>query len=249
VRWGGSEAQWWGSIFPRLQAYLPAARVLEIGCGYGRLSRLLANFSRELLLVENTERCVAACRARFRGQRGVRVHETDGRSLPMARDRSIDFVVSLDSLVHAEEDVLRDYVREIARVLTPTGAAFLHHSNVAALRDPWGGLPFPNKHWRGVTASAAGVRASALEHVLVFIAKEILGWGEEALTAFFSVLVRGGSPWAREPRIVENHDFEREVGWVAANAELYRVEPSRWASRDGGLAIARKPGLIGWRRR
>jgi Methyltransferase domain len=49
----------------------------------------------------------------------------------MVPDQSIDFVFSYDSLVHADTEVLSAYLSEVARVLTPTGAAFLHHSNLS----------------------------------------------------------------------------------------------------------------------
>ncbi len=50
--WGGSEAQWTGSILPRIRALLPVRRALEIGCGHGRWSRLLRHHCRELVLID-----------------------------------------------------------------------------------------------------------------------------------------------------------------------------------------------------
>ena len=32
--WGSSEAQWFGSIFPRLHRFLPARQILEIAPGW-----------------------------------------------------------------------------------------------------------------------------------------------------------------------------------------------------------------------
>ena len=39
--WGGSEAQWFGSLYPRLHRLLPAGRILEIAPGFGRWTKFL----------------------------------------------------------------------------------------------------------------------------------------------------------------------------------------------------------------
>ena len=54
----------------------------------------------------------------------------DGKSLEMVLDGGVDFIFSFDSLVHAEDAVLKAYVAEFAKKLRPNGAAFLHHSNL-----------------------------------------------------------------------------------------------------------------------
>jgi hypothetical protein len=48
----------------------------------------------------------------------------------MVLDGGVDFIFSFDSLVHAEDAVLKAYVAEFAKKLRPNGAAFLHHSNL-----------------------------------------------------------------------------------------------------------------------
>ena len=42
--WGSSEAQWFGSLYPRLHKYFPAARILEIAPGFGRWTRFLLDY-------------------------------------------------------------------------------------------------------------------------------------------------------------------------------------------------------------
>ena len=39
--WGNSEAQWLGSILPRVHAFIPTGTILEIGPGYGRWTAYL----------------------------------------------------------------------------------------------------------------------------------------------------------------------------------------------------------------
>ena len=39
--WGGPEAQWYGSLYPRIHRFLPTGQVLEIACGHGRWTQFL----------------------------------------------------------------------------------------------------------------------------------------------------------------------------------------------------------------
>jgi hypothetical protein len=48
----------------------------------------------------------------------------------MLNSGSVDFAFSFDSLVHAEADVIQAYVEQLASILRPGGAAFIHHSNL-----------------------------------------------------------------------------------------------------------------------
>ena len=63
--WGGSEAQWFGSIFPRLHRFLPASRILEIAPGFGRWSNFLIRGCDEYVGIDLSEKCIAACRERL----------------------------------------------------------------------------------------------------------------------------------------------------------------------------------------
>ena len=73
------------------------------------------------MVVDISERCIEACRQRFAAESHIAYHANDGRSLEMVADRSIDFVFSFDSLVHADADVIEDYLRQLGRKLTPNG--------------------------------------------------------------------------------------------------------------------------------
>ncbi len=221
--WGGSEAQWWGCLMPRLRRYLPAHRVVEIGCGYGRWSRFLREVADELVLVDLAARCVADCRERFGGDPGVRVEQNDGLTLPVAA-ASIDFVFSFDSLVHCEIDVVAAYLGELARGLATEGFAFLHHSNLAACGDLAGQVAMHHQ-WRARTVSAAAVAALAGEHGLSVVSQETVNWGgSDVLTDCFTVLGRPGTHGAPAPRCRDNSRFMAEAQAVREVWELYGGE-------------------------
>ena len=83
-----------------------------------------------MIVVDMSDKCIDACKRRFRGLDHVRYHVNDGRSLDAIEDGSIDFVFSFDSLVHAEADVVEAYLAQLERKLRPGGVGFIHHSNL-----------------------------------------------------------------------------------------------------------------------
>src|SRR5262249_47692758 len=129
TRFGGTNALWWFTIHPRIHRFLPARRVLEIGPGHGRCTERLLDCWHALALVDLSPTCLEKCKTRFSGKQNVTYHITDGKSLAMLPRNSVDFVFSFDSLVHAEADVIQSYIEQLASILAPQGAAFIHHSN------------------------------------------------------------------------------------------------------------------------
>jgi SAM-dependent methyltransferase len=222
-RWGGSANLWWGTLYPRVSRHLPAASILEIAPGAGRITRFLAPACKRLVLVELTPACLEICRQRFRAQSHLEYLLTDGSSLRGVGDRSIDFAFSFDSLVHADRVALGGYLSELARALVPSGAAFLHHSNLGRLVGPdFDELSPENEHWRDATVSASWVAEEALRHGLRAVVQEELGWGGTRLTDAFSLLVHAGGPLDAPPRRAENPEFMSEADSVRRTSELWR---------------------------
>ena len=127
--WGTSDAQWNGTIFPRIRDWLPTGTILEIAPGFGRWTHFLKDYCDELWAVDKSSECIEACRQRFASAPHVRCYLNDGRSLSMIRDSSIDFIFSFDSFVHTNRDVVEAYVRELGTKLKVGGKGFIHHSN------------------------------------------------------------------------------------------------------------------------
>lgn len=220
--WGGTPNLWWGTLYPRIRGYVPAPTILEIAPGFGRCSQFLKDLCERLVLVDITERCIDACKERFRDEHHISYHVNDGRSLAMVEDGSVDFAFSFDSLVHTEAEVARAYVSELSRKLTPDGVAFLHHSNLAALVDPRTGQPpFENRHWRALTVSAALYAELCAEASLACIVQEVVNWGCDHLTDCLTVFTPRGSRFAGPLRRVENPGFMDEALALGRVARLY----------------------------
>ena len=130
--WGTTLDLWEKSLFPRIRGYVPTGTILEIAPGHGRVTEFLLPLCKRYVGVDLAPSCVRICQERFADRKNAVFHTNDGRTLPMVKTGSIDFVISFDSLVHVEADAMESYVREIARVLRPGAVAFLHHSNLGA---------------------------------------------------------------------------------------------------------------------
>jgi ubiquinone/menaquinone biosynthesis C-methylase UbiE len=128
-------AQWRNLIWPKIQ-HLDFACVLDLAAGHGRNSVKLREVADRIILVDMSQRNIDYCRQRFRGDDRFTFLKNDGISLAGVADGSVSLVYSFDSMVHFDSDVVREYLREIRRVLKQGGSGFLHHSNYTG--DPAG---------------------------------------------------------------------------------------------------------------
>ncbi len=250
--WGGVESQWYGTIYPRIQAFLPVPTILEIAPGHGRWTTFLKDLCRTLVVVDLSDRCVEACKRRFAQSPHLVYHVNDGRSLDMLDDSSIDFACSFDSLVHADRDALESYIGQLSRKLTPEGVGFFHHSNVGAFVDCETGEltgSVRNLHWRSEDVSAASFAAMCGEAEMRCISQELVNWGTDFASDVFSVFVHAGSCRANQNLVVENLDFMDEAARLSALSALYSRgdelaagagEPVReFAARQGEIEALR----------
>lgn len=225
--WGSARMQWFGSILPRINSFVPTDTILEIAPGHGRWTAFLKNMCKRLTIVDLSAPCIEKCRERFVNNSNISYFVNDGKNLEMVEDNSIDFIFSFDSLVHAEEEVLRAYAAEFAKKLRPDGVAFIHHSNLGEyarltaiqdllLRIPKlvGGLDRlgicdnVTCHWRARSMTAAKMAFFAEKHNLRCVSQELVTWHTKSvLMDCFSTIVRSDSRWFRQNRTLRNPGF------------------------------------------
>jgi SAM-dependent methyltransferase len=221
--WGGTPSLWHGVLLPRLNSCLPCETILEIAPGYGRFTHYLHQLCNKLIVVDLAENCIAACKKRFASASNIDYFVNDGRSLDMIADASVDFVFCFDSLVHADRDVLANYVAQLARKLKLGGKGFIHHSNAGELVDTKTGvLPFPNLHWRAETMSSVAFRDFCKSSKLVCESQEIVNWGGPHMTDCFSCFSRTVFGDASEPRLLVNSCFMEQAEFIRGLSEHYR---------------------------
>lgn len=234
--WGGPDMQWYGTILPRIYSMLPrTGHTLEIACGYGRWTNYLKDLCSRLTVVDLSQECINACKQRFDGQ-PITYHLNDGKSLEMIDDRSVDFVFSYDSLVHADQEVITAYLSQLARILTTDGVAFIHHSNLGQFkseREALGATPQQLRdnvaagkldedvHWRDPSVCAGFVEQVAHANGLKCISQEVFCWGTVAEIDCYSTIVPVASERSRENIVFQNDDHGIEVQRLKRIREIY----------------------------
>lgn len=103
--------------------------VLDLACGHGRFSELLAPLASRLIVADANESCVAATKERLKQFDNVEYVLTNGYSLDPVSDNTITFIFCFDAMVHFDDEVVGAYIEETARILVPGGIGFFHHSN------------------------------------------------------------------------------------------------------------------------
>jgi SAM-dependent methyltransferase len=207
--WGGSEAQWFGSLYPRLHRFLPAGAVLEIAPGFGRWTKFLLPACERYVGIDMSAKCVSACRATFAKAANAQFFENDGFSLAAASDGAFDLIFSFDSLVHAETDVLDRYVPQILEKLSPTGVAFIHHANMG---EPASNRP--NPHNRALSVSSCSVKSAVERAGGKVLIQEQINWGGSELIDGLTLFAKSGRPGPAITIEISNPNFMAEADMI-----------------------------------
>jgi ubiquinone/menaquinone biosynthesis C-methylase UbiE len=97
-------------------------KVLEIGCGAGRVTRALAKLFGEVYAVDVSGEMVEQARRALQTSRNARVFQNNGRDLSVLGNIEVDFAFSCIVFQHIpSKTVIEGYVREVNRLLRPGG--------------------------------------------------------------------------------------------------------------------------------
>jgi SAM-dependent methyltransferase/glycosyltransferase involved in cell wall biosynthesis len=132
-----------------------AMRMLEIGCGIGRMTRHLAEIFGEVHGVDVAPTMVSLGQEKMKDLTNVYLHETNGTDLGMFDEHSFDFAFSYIVFQHVPfREAVVSYFREVHRTLKP-GCLFKFQVQGAAIERP--------DTWVGVGFSAAEMQRHAQE--------------------------------------------------------------------------------------
>jgi len=132
--------------------------VVDIGCGVGRLTRVLAARARRVIGVDVSAEMLARARELNPGLTHVEWIHGDGRGLPGVGDGSVDACVSHVVFQHIPDPaVTLGYVCEMGRVLRPGGWAAFQVSTDPAVHRPRGLAT--RLRWRAAAVLRRGPRA------------------------------------------------------------------------------------------
>jgi SAM-dependent methyltransferase len=122
-------------------------KVLEIGCGAGRVTRALARLFGEVYAVDISGEMVAQARQALAGFPNAHVFRNSGSDLAVLGDLQVDFAFSTIVFQHIpSRDVIENYVRDVHRLLKP-GCLFKFQvqgdsTMQVSPDDTWLGVPY-----------------------------------------------------------------------------------------------------------
>ena len=125
-------------------------KVLEIGCGVGRVTRALARKFGEVHAVDVSGEMIAQARKSLANEPNALVYLNNGMDLSVIPGGQFDFAFSTIVFQHIpSREVIYNYVREVARLLRP-GALFKFQvqgntSPHSKADDTWLGAPFSDR--------------------------------------------------------------------------------------------------------
>jgi len=131
-------------------------RVLEIGCGAGRVTRALSTLFGEVYGVDISGEMIRQAQAALADRPNVRVLQNNGKDLSVLGDVSFDFAFSSIVFQHIpSREIIENYVREVHRLLRP-GALFKFQVQGDATVST-----SPDDTWLGVSFTGEQVIAMA----------------------------------------------------------------------------------------
>jgi len=125
-------------------------RVLEIGCGAGRVTRALAKLFGEVHAVDVSGEMVRQAAEALRGYPKAFVYQNNGKDLSTVPDREFDFAFSSIVFQHIpSREIIENYVREVGRLLRPGALFKFQVQGDSTLQtkpdDTWLGVPFSER--------------------------------------------------------------------------------------------------------
>lgn len=160
-------------------------RVLEVGCGTGRISERLVERGGDLLVTDISERLAVATAERL----GCKGTSADATALPFP-DQSFELVVSSECIEHTPDPALA--ARELGRVVAPGGTLVVTTPNRLWFPVVWLAMKLGLRRFQGnesflwPSQLVAAVAASGLDvelvsgcHLLPWqlpLAKRVLPW-------------------------------------------------------------------------
>ena len=126
-----------------------SCRVVEIGCGLGRITRPFAENFLEVHGVDVSAEMIERARQRLRDCSNVTLHLSSGMDLSSLPDKHFDLAFSYLVFQHIpSRTVIQNYIREAARVLKPGGAlkaqlnGYQSPGHRSSEKDTWHGQAF-----------------------------------------------------------------------------------------------------------
>jgi ubiquinone/menaquinone biosynthesis C-methylase UbiE len=130
-------------------------RVLEIGCGIGRMTRYLAENFGEVYGIDVSGEMIHRAKERLGDIPNIHFQETSGLDFAVFPDEYFDIIFSAYVFQHIPSpQVIESNIRDAFRVLKPRGvfkfvtSGIKHDDYLQMHKDTWSGAPFPENEIR-----------------------------------------------------------------------------------------------------
>jgi SAM-dependent methyltransferase len=192
-------------------------RLLEIGCGAGRMTRHLAALFGAVTGIDVSGEMIRQARERLRDAPNVQLHETNGVDFANFPDGSFDLILSAYVFQHVPDaEVIASNVSEAWRVLAPGGVFKFQTSGVTAAdfetveKNTWSGAPFPEARIRAFAREAGaqllGIFGAGTQYCWTLLRKRLTSVTGGAGEGRPRIELHGRTTEAANPRIPAGGD-------------------------------------------
>jgi ubiquinone/menaquinone biosynthesis C-methylase UbiE len=131
-------------------------RILEIGCGAGRMTRALSRIFGRVDAVDISPEMIAQAKIALHESTNVHLYVNNGTDLSLFPDSIFDFAISAVVFQHIpRQAIIENYIREASRVLR-SGSLFKFQTQgypiAEHLANTWVGVGFTEKQMRKIAA-------------------------------------------------------------------------------------------------
>ncbi len=124
-------------------------KVLEIGCGSGRITRALSEIFGEVYAVDISGEMIRQATESLKDRPNAHVYQNSGSDLSILGDIQVDFAFSFIVFQHIpSREVIQSYVREVHRLLRPGGLFKFQvqgYGTGSDVADTWFGVSFTDE--------------------------------------------------------------------------------------------------------
>lgn len=116
--------------------------MLDIACGEGYGSNIMADAAKEVVGIDLDEETINEARLKYK-KPNIRYLAGSATKIPIAENYSFDLIISFETLEHIDEQEQVAFLKEVKRLLKPEGVFVVSTPD----RNVYGGNPFHKKEF------------------------------------------------------------------------------------------------------